>query len=97
MRFSPRFGATYSLSDEMVVRGGYGLFYAPWNYNTSNHGQIGFTRRTQLNQISNDDTGVPITTLENPFPERVAATVRQLAGPAHRHGRELLLCRPDQG
>ncbi len=68
VRVSPRVGATYALDDQTVVRAGWGLFYAPWNYNTSNHGQIGFTRSSSVNQISNDDTGVPITTLDNPFP-----------------------------
>ena len=68
LRVSPRIGATYSLDDNTVLRGGYGLFYAPWNYDTSDHGQIGFTRETDLVQISNDKTGVPITVLDDPFP-----------------------------
>ena len=68
LRVSPRLGMTYALDDNTVLRGGYGLFYAPWNYNTSQHGQIGFTRATSVNQIANTDTGVPITVLDNPYP-----------------------------
>ena len=26
-----------------VIRGGYGLFYAPWQYTQQSHGTIGFT------------------------------------------------------
>jgi hypothetical protein len=67
VKVAPRGGFSYSLNKETVVRGGYGLFYAPWNYSTTQHGQIGFSRTTSLNQ-SDSETAVPITTLENPFP-----------------------------
>ena len=66
VKFSPRVGATYSLNDLTVVRGGYGLFYAPWNYASTTHGQIGFNRITDLNQ-SSDESEVPITRLADPF------------------------------
>ncbi len=67
IKVAPRGGFSYSLNNRTVVRGGYGLFYAPWNYATAQHGQVGFSRTTSLNQ-SDSRTGVPITTLENPFP-----------------------------
>ena len=67
VKVAPRGGVTYAPNVGTVVRAGYGLFYAPWNYNGSNHGQVGFTRRTELNQ-SDPTTGVPITSLDNPFP-----------------------------
>ena len=70
VKFSPRVGATYSLDDQTVVRGGYGLFYAPWNYASTTHGQIGFNRVTGLNQ-SSDESEVPITTLADPFPNGI--------------------------
>ena len=57
MRFNP----------DTVLRGGYGTFYAPWQYNATNHGQIGFARITALIQ-SSAESDVPITTLDNPFP-----------------------------
>ncbi len=57
----------WTLNDKTVVRGGYGLFSAPWQYSATDHGQIGFTRTTSMNQ-SADTTEVPITTLDNPFP-----------------------------
>jgi trimeric autotransporter adhesin len=67
IKVAPRGGFSYSLNKLTVVRGGYGLFYAPWNYSTTQHGQIGFSQRTTLNQ-SDSATQVPIVTLENPFP-----------------------------
>src|SRR5437588_676784 len=42
---APRVGATYAIDANTVLRGGYGLYWAPWNYNTSQHGQIGATGR----------------------------------------------------
>ena len=58
---------TWSLDDKTVLRGGYGLFYAPWNYSSTQHGQIGFARDTELVQ-SSGEREVPLTTLDNPFP-----------------------------
>ena len=80
LRVSPRLGMTYSLDEATVLRAGWGLFYAPWNYDTSNHGQIGFTRSSSLNQISNDDTGVPITVLDDPFPNGLEAPLGSSTG-----------------
>jgi hypothetical protein len=65
---SPRVGVAYSATDRTVFRGGYGLFYAPWQFSATTHGQIGFTRQTELIQTSADSTEVPLTTLDNPFP-----------------------------
>jgi hypothetical protein len=67
VKVAPRGGFTYSMDPRTVIRGGYGLFYAPWNYSRATHGQIGFARTTTLNQ-SDSRAGVPITTLDNPFP-----------------------------
>jgi hypothetical protein len=67
VKVAPRGGFSYSINRETVLRGGYGLFYAPWNYSRAQHGQIGFSRSTSLNQ-SDSATAVPITTLDNPFP-----------------------------
>lgn len=67
VKVAPRIGTTYAFNPDTVLRGGYGVFYAPWQYNAANHGQIGFARRTSLNQ-SSAESDVPITTLDNPFP-----------------------------
>jgi len=64
---APRVGGTFALDSNTVVRGGYGLFWAPWNYNATAHGQIGFARTTSLSQ-SSGEREVPLTSLDNPFP-----------------------------
>jgi hypothetical protein len=64
---APRVGATYAIDSKTVLRGGYGLFWAPWNYNTTQHGQTGFSRTTQFSQ-SAPESEVPINALDNPFP-----------------------------
>ncbi len=67
IKIAPRGGFSYSLNTNTVLRGGYGLFYAPWNYSRAQHGQAGFTRDTSMNQ-SDPATAVPLSSLENPFP-----------------------------
>jgi len=66
-KVAPRVGMTYAINKDTVLRAGYGLFYAPWNYSTTHHGQIGFARTTSLAQTPSE-TAVPITVLDNPFP-----------------------------
>jgi hypothetical protein len=68
-KWSPRVGAVYSLTPATVLRGGYGLYWAPWNYpvpstSTSNYGQIGYTQNTPSPQTPFS----PTVTLDNPFP-----------------------------
>jgi hypothetical protein len=67
VKVAPRAGAAYAFNPATVLRGGYGVFYAPWQYSQANHGQIGFARQTFLSQ-SSAESDVPITTLDNPFP-----------------------------
>lgn len=67
LKASPRAGAVWSLDSNTVVRGGYGIFWAPWNYpfpNTTNYGQTGYTQITTLQQTFPR----PVTSLDNPFP-----------------------------
>jgi len=67
IKVSPRLGVTFAANPSTVFRGGYGVFYSPWQYNATNHGQIGFSRQTSVSQ-SSAETEVPITTLDNPTP-----------------------------
>ncbi len=69
VKWSPRVGAVYSINSKTVLRAGYGLYWAPWNYNApnnaiSNYGQIGFTQNTPSPQT----TTTPTIALLNPFP-----------------------------
>jgi hypothetical protein len=69
VKWSPRVGAVYSLDNKTVIRGGYGLYWAPWNYptpstSTSNYGQVGYSQNTILQNTA----PVPTISLTNPFP-----------------------------
>ncbi|MBM3772500.1 MAG: TonB-dependent receptor [Acidimicrobiia bacterium] len=79
-KLSPRFGVAYSFSPKTVVRGGYGVYWAPWNYQPVsgiNYGQIGFVRQTFIDQ----GQFIPTTSLENPFPNGALPLVGNTLGP----------------
>ncbi len=79
VKLSPRVGVAYSLDDRTVVRGGWGLFWSPWNYRSDDHGQIGFTRDTALTQGS-DTREAPLVTLDDPFPNGLQAPIGSSLG-----------------
>ena len=48
VKFSPRLGLVYSFNPKTVVRAGYGIYWAPWNYpapNTPTTARSASTRR----------------------------------------------------
>ena len=65
-KFSPRVGFVYSANPKTVVRGGYGIYQAPWNYQfvgATNYGQVGYSQNTFMVQ----GQYLPTATLTNPF------------------------------
>ena len=89
-KFSPRLGLVYSLDTKTVLRGGYGLFWAPYNYvapspTTSNYGQVGYTFNTSSPQTA----GTPTVSLTNPFPTGVAQPVGNTLGAAAGAGQTI--------
>ncbi|MGE0812089.1 MAG: TonB-dependent receptor [Vicinamibacterales bacterium] len=67
VKVSPRIGVVYSLNPKTVVRTGYGVYWAPWNYqgiSSTNYGQTGYSQNTFMSQ----GQYVPTTNLTNPFP-----------------------------
>jgi trimeric autotransporter adhesin len=62
VKLSPRAGVVFSLNDRTVLRGGYGLFWSPWQYAANN--SVGYSATTTLQQ----NTNIPITSIDNPFP-----------------------------
>ena len=67
IKAAPRVGAVFSINDKTVLRGGWGLYFVPCSYpaaGTTGWGQIGYSATTNLQQT----TGVPTTTMTNPFP-----------------------------
>jgi hypothetical protein len=70
-KISPRLGVVYSLNPKTVMHAGYGLYWAPWNYqgvSATNYGNVGFT---QVNQIQQGQFQ-PTVSLTNPFPNGIA-------------------------
>jgi hypothetical protein len=70
-KISPRVGVVYSINPKTVIRTGYGLYWAPWNYqgvSATNYGNVGFT---QVNQIAQGQFQ-PTVSLTNPFPNGIA-------------------------
>src|SRR5262249_4567932 len=68
IKVAPRGGAVYSINEKTVIRGGWGLYYSPWNYpaaGTTGWGQIGYSATTPVPQPT---SGVPTVTMSNPFP-----------------------------
>ncbi|HEX8031775.1 MAG TPA: TonB-dependent receptor [Vicinamibacterales bacterium] len=62
LKFSPRVGVAYSMSDKTVIRGGYGLFWAPWAYGANN--SVGYSATTNMAQPNN----IPAIGIADPFP-----------------------------
>jgi trimeric autotransporter adhesin len=62
VKFSPRVGLAYTLNSRTVLRGGYGIFWAPWQSGVQQ--AAGFAQTTTLQQ----NPLIPITTIDNPFP-----------------------------
>lgn len=80
VKLSPRVGLTYSLNPRTAIRGGYGVYWAPWNFQPVsgvNYGQTGFVRQTFLAQ----GQFVPTTSLTDPFPGGVLQPTGNALGP----------------
>ncbi len=88
IKLSPRVGMVYSLNPKTVVRGGYGIYWAPWNYQAvgaNNYGNIGFTQTTQSPQAQ----FVPNVSLTNPVPNGVLTPVGNSLGALAGVGSEI--------
>ena len=73
LKASPRAGVVYAIDTKTVVRGGYGIYWAPFNYpvpstSTSNYGQVGYTYNTNVDQTSARYANGTLLSLTNPFP-----------------------------
>ena len=62
---APRIGFAYSANDKTVVRGGYGVYWAPGFFSFQN--TIGYSQTTSI-VSSTDGNFHPAATLENPYP-----------------------------
>ncbi len=83
-KLAPRVGMAYSLRDDLVLRAGYGLFWAPVQFpfqGESAYGLRGYTSVTDY--VSSFDGGLtpcPGCSLTNPFPNGIAEPVGNKGG-----------------
>ncbi len=64
--FAPRLGIAYKLTDSLVLRTAYGIFFAPNPYDTSGNVGVGFSQSTPF--VSTLDGATTVGTISNPFP-----------------------------
>jgi hypothetical protein len=76
-KFGPRAGFAYAINSKTSVRGGYGLFWAPFSFNL--YAPVGYTQSTPY-VASTDGNATPANSLSNPFPNGVLLPVGNSAG-----------------
>jgi len=79
LKFSPRVGMVYSINPKTVIRAGYGVYWAPWNYQgvgSANYGQIGYSQNTFISQGQFQ----PTVNVTNPFPNGATQPVGNALG-----------------
>ncbi len=74
VKLSPRVGVAYAMNPMTVIRGGYGLFWAPWQGGVQQ--PPGYSQTTALQQ----DTLRPITSINDPFPAGLTPITGNSAG-----------------
>jgi hypothetical protein len=96
IKAAPRVGAVFSFNDKTVLRGGWGLYYSPWNYpaaGTTGWGQIGYSATTNVPQPS----GTPTVTMSNPFPNGLTQTSGNSLGLLTGTGGDVYFVDPNKG
>ena len=76
-KISPRVGFAWNAMKNTTVRGGYGLFWAPYTFSLAN--PLGYTYASPY-VASNDGNITPANTLSNPFPNGLQNPVGNGAG-----------------
>jgi hypothetical protein len=64
-KFGPRVGFAWAINPKTTIRGGYGLFWAPFSFGLQS--TFGYTATTNY-VASNDGGATPANSLSNPFP-----------------------------
>ncbi len=79
LNFDPRFGFAYQLTQKIVIRGGYGIFYgASYHAAHANEGSQGFSATT--NYVASQNNLTPTTYIDNPFPTGLNQVTGSSAG-----------------
>ena len=96
VKLAPRLGLVYSMTPETVIRGGYGIYWAPWNYQPVsgvNYGQIVYVGQTFIEQ----GQFVPTVTLADPFPGGARPPVGSALGSLTGVGGQIEFVDQDKG
>ncbi len=78
-KFAPRLGASFQLDKHTVLRGGYGILYAPVRYDPVAALAPGYTQSNSY-IASNNNNLTPANTLSNPYPQGLAKPAGNSAG-----------------
>ncbi len=89
--FAPRIGFAYKVTDNLVMRGGFGIFYSPTTGNGPGGASVGaLTFDSTTNVTTSSDGGrTPYTTLSNPFPNGYNAPTNGALGLASLLGQNI--------
>ncbi len=93
---APRAGAVYSFNDKTVLRGGWGLYFAPWNYpaaGTTGWGQIGYSATTNVQQPTTN----PTISMSSPFPGGLVQPSGNTLGLLTGTGGDIFFIDPNKG
>jgi len=76
-KVAPRVGFAYNIRSKTTIRGGYGLFWAPFTFGLAN--PLGYSYATPY-VASNNGNATPANSLSNPFPSGIQQPIGNGAG-----------------
>ncbi|HEX4277388.1 MAG TPA: carboxypeptidase-like regulatory domain-containing protein [Bryobacteraceae bacterium] len=89
---APRIGFAYSIDNKTVVRGGYGIYWAPTFFSYQN--AIGYSQTTSINASTNGNY-TPAVSLSNPYPNGLLQPTGNSLGLASGVGQAITMFSPN--